>query len=253
MHRLFVKEIKIICLLSCIFLFMLFVFPVTVNAIQKLNETLDVNPLNYGAVGDGVEDDSVAVQKALTACSKKSLICKLPKGSVFYITQPLFLWGKASLVGEDKTATLLFNVKSSPYLLNIGISGRNKLELPFTGAISNITFKVIGGKSGRIIFFWRTSGASIIDNDFDVGEYSYSATSSGNDNAWVKNGFQNTIRKNITIMKNNVTATSGYIGSEGIGLGHFDGALIKDNVIIGVGDDPIGIHFSRNIKILNNC
>jgi len=217
-----------------------------------LKNSNEINVLQYGAIGDGITDDTLGLNKAFKVCSDKNLICKLPKNKIFLVTGALYLWGGASLIGEERMSTIKFKVSGLPYLLNIGISGRNKLEKSFTGIISKINFKIAGGKGGRIIFLWRTHSASIQNNSFDIGEYAYSATSSGNDNNWVKNGFKNTIRKNITIKHNIITAKVNNAGSEGIGLSSFDGALITDNIINGVGDDPIGIHSCKNIKILRN-
>lgn len=219
------------------------------SAYAKIAAEVDVSQY---AKGDGIIDDTENLQKALTICSEKGLTCRFPSGKNFLVTSPIYLWGDASLKGESGMGGITFNVKSSPYLMNVGISGPNKLEKPFTGAISGIRFNVKGGDGGRILFFWRTIGAGIYNNVFDVGGYAYSATSSGNDNAWVKNGFKNTIRKNITIVGNKIIAASNDIGSEGIGLGHFDGVLIGENTITGVGDDPIGIHSCKNVNIINN-
>jgi hypothetical protein len=212
----------------------------------------DIDVTQYGAKGDGKSDDTVTVQKALSYCSNTSVTCKIPANKTFLITQPLFLWGNANLQGEDGSGALVFNVASAPYLLNIGISGKNKSEAPFRGEISNILFKTIGGKGGRIIYFWRINGATIKKNTFVVGEYAYSATSSGNDNSWLINGFSNCIRKNVQISDNKIYASGKELGSEGIGLGNFDGAIISSNEIVGVGDDPVGIHFSNHIIIRNN-
>lgn len=219
------------------------------SAYAEMGAEVDVS---LYAKGDGMTDDTENLQKALTVCSEKGLTCRFPRGKNFLVTSPIYLWGDASLKAEGGTGAITFNVESSPYLLNVGISGRNKLEKPFTGVISGIKFNVKGGSGGRILFFWRTNGAGIYNNIFDVGGYAYSATSSGNDNAWVKNGFANTIRKNISIVGNKIIAASDNIGSEGIGLGHFDGVLIGGNTITGVGDDPIGIHFCKNVNIINN-
>lgn len=220
--------------------------------IDVSQKAVEIDPMSYGAKGDGIIDDTESLQRAFNICSRKGLTCKIPGGKNFLVTSPLFLWGQANIEGDKTKGLITFNVKSNPYLLNIGISARRKLAQPFSGSISGVHFKVVGGNEGRIIFFWRTDGAKILNNIFDVGGYAYSATSSGNDNNWVVNGFQNSIRKNISIMGNKVEATSNDSGSEGIGLGNFDGALISDNSIIGVGDDPIGIHFCKNIKIIKN-
>lgn len=217
----------------------------------KLENTNEINIMQFGAKGDGVTNDTVALQRAFKKCSNLGRVCRVPKDKTFLVTEPLFLWGKSSLVNEDGTGVIEFRVFKSLYLLNIGISGKNKIEEPFSGAISGVTFKVSGGNSGRIIYFWRTQGASIVDNIFDVGNYRYSATSSGNVNSWLKN-IKLYIRKNIVIKRNKIIAAADYLGSEGIGLGSFDGAIISDNIIIGVGDDPIGVHYSKNIKINNN-
>ncbi|MES2406651.1 MAG: hypothetical protein V4528_04925 [Pseudomonadota bacterium] len=239
-------------LIVVIILFQYICAAAAVEDIRLSQKAIEIDPLSYGAKGDGVTDDTESLQRAFNVCSRKGLICKIPGGRNFLVTSPLFLWGQASIEGDKTKGIITFNVKSSPYLLNIGISGRKKLAEPFSGNISGVHFKVIGGNEGRIIFFWRTDGAQILNNTFDVGRYAYSATSSGNDNNWVVNGFQNLIRKNISIIGNKIVASSNDSGSEGIGLGNFDGALISGNTIIGVGDDPIGIHFCKNIKILNN-
>jgi len=206
---------------------------------------------HYGAIGNGTADDTVVVQRALTKCSEDGLVCKVPKNKTFLITGPLFLWGKSSLIGQDDTGVIEFRVLNSRYLLNIGISGKNKIEEPFSGEITGVNFKVNGGSKGRIIFFWRTQGASIKNNIFDVGNYRYSATSSGNVKSWLKRAGLY-VRKNIEIKRNMVIAASDELGSEGIGLGGFDGAVISENTILNVGDDPIGVHYCKNIKIQDN-
>ena len=219
---------------------------------ELLQKAAEVDPMSYGAKGDGITDDTKSLQRAFNVCSNKSLTCIIPDGKNFLVTSPLFLWGKANIESNKAMGTITFNVQSAPYLLNIGISARRKPAQPFTGRISGVNFKVVGGSGGRIIFFWRTDGATIVNNTFDVGRYAYSATSSGNDNYWVVNGFTNSIRKNISIIGNKILATSNDSGSEGIGLGDFDGVLIGGNSIVGVGDDPIGIHSCKNVKIVRN-
>ena len=206
----------------------------------------------FGAKGDGRTDDSMNVQKALSYCSRWGATCKISANTTYLITQPLFLWGNSRLQGADGSGALVFSAASAPYLLNIGISRKNGLEAPFQGEISNVTFKVIGGSGGRIIYFWRTRNAEIDHNTFYVGNYPYSATSSGNDNDWVANGLANCVRESVTITGNKIFATAAEGGSEGIGLVNFDGAAISDNEVVGVGDDAVGIHFSKRVVVANN-
>jgi len=211
----------------------------------------DLDPMTQGAKGDGIADDTEPLQKALTICSNSGITCKISAGKNFLVTKPLYMWGNANLTGVDGSGSITFNV-NSPYLLNIGISGHNQLKPPYTGTISQLKFNVIGGTEGRIIFFWRTDGATITSNVFDVGLQRYSATSSGNDYKWLLDGPMHYIRKNIIISNNEIIATAKDLGSEGIGLGNFDGATIENNRVTGVGDDPIGVHFCKNVKVLRN-
>ena len=214
--------------------------------------SLEIDLGQFGARGDGQTDDSVNVQRALTYCSTRGATCRISANSKYLITQPLFLWGNAKLHGDDGTGELVFKVASAPYLLNIGISGMKDLAAIFRGEISNATFRVIGGSGGRIIYFWRTRDARIEHNAFYVGSYAYSATSSGNDNSWVVNGFSNCVRENIKITGNKIYASAAEAGSEGIGVANFNGAIISDNEVVGVGDDPVGIHFSAHVVVNNN-
>ena len=117
-----------------------------------------IDPISFGAIGDGVTDDTQAVQKALTLCSNQGKTCVVPAGKSFIVTAPLYIWGKAKLVGDKLQGSIVFNVGGSPYLMNVGISGPQRLEPPFSGEISGIAFKVVGGNGGRTLFFWRTKG-----------------------------------------------------------------------------------------------
>jgi len=194
------------------------------------------------------------IQPQLKLCSDRNLACVIK--NTITITETLFLWGDSCLTGGGE---LVFDIENipAPFLLNIGISGKNDgdnhLEAPFTGEISGLTFTInsTSKEVGRVVFFWRTHDAKILNNTFNMGVSYYSATSSGNKSHWLT-WIPNYIRKNITISNNRIYANGLNIGNEGFGLGFFDGVLISNNVIVGVGDDPIAVHYSENVKILNN-
>lgn len=171
----------------------------------------------------------------------------------FLITKELYLWGEGSLIGVDSTSMLLLRTGHVPYILNIGISGAQKFEEKWSGSIEHVTFRGVGPGTGRIIFLWRSEGGTISKNIFNVGAYGYGPTSSGNNHKVVRNGDANCIRKNIKITDNVILAEgTDVIGSEGIGLNQWDGAEIARNVVNGVGDDMIGVHFSSNVNIHDN-
>lgn len=203
-----------------------------------------------GAVGDGIVDDTLSVQRTLTYCSENNLTCYLPPHKRYLVTGPVFLWGGCSILGGTKSGFYLN--ASAPYIFNIGIKARQVLGNTWNGKIENVSFRVIGSGGGRILFFWRSDGASIIKNSFYLGESEYGPMSSGNNNNYVVNGNVNCIRKNITISNNRIYAETDIYGSEGIGLNQWDGAVIADNHVHGVSDDMIGIHFSNNIQIYGN-
>ena len=208
---------------------------------------------SHGAVGDGVSDDTVAVQLALTQCSNEGLICRVPRGHTFLITRPIYMWGGASLLGEDGTGTMHFTAPD-PFLFMIGISGVNIKEIPWFGTVKHVRFVVTSvgaAATGRLFFFFRTQFATLTQNAFYMGESTYSATSSHNANQ-VLSGIPNYVRKDITITHNRIEVRRGPNGSEGFGLQDFDGALIAHNTILGTADDAIGIHQCFNIKILHN-
>jgi hypothetical protein len=108
--------------------------------------------------------------------------------------------------------------------------------------------------SSRLIYFWRTSGASLIGNQFFLNYARYSATSSGNYSYYLYGN--NYIRKNLKIIDNTIDSKDftyqSVHGNEGIGLNGFDGARIEGNTIRGVADDIIGIHFSTDVLIRGN-
>jgi hypothetical protein len=205
--------------------------------------------------------DCNAVQFSLSTCSVNEYNCVIPTGKVCTVTSPLYMWGKSSLTSSGGGGITFAQSTANPYLFNLGISGpQNPSALTaniapvFTGKIAGVTFTMAGVQGvGRILYLWRTNGAVIDSNIFNIGAYNYSATSSGNNNSWVYNGA--TISTNVIISNNTVKATSAGNapnGNEGIAIGPFTTASIVGNTVIGVGDDPIAVHLSHHVKILNN-
>src|SRR5205823_14720942 len=85
-----------------------------VAALQVLNTT--INAKTYGAVGNGVTNDTAAIQAALTAAAATAVtafgrmvvpgICYLPAG-IYPISAPLVLPEKTILRGAGPTATTI--------------------------------------------------------------------------------------------------------------------------------------------------
>jgi hypothetical protein len=221
--------------------------------------------------------DTTNLQKALTYCSNNNLVCEIPAGVTYCVTKPIFMWGGAWLISSNHGGIKFNDTVADPaggHLFNLGISGKNTdgtsngnhLEAVFSGTISNVDFTVVGSPytqapylTGAVLYFWRTDGAKITNNYFNIGAFHYSGSTSTNNNDWVVGGSveQGTlIKRNITIKNNTILANAGEDGGEGFGLNDFSQtdqfSLIQGNVITGVGDDAIGLHFCKNVKVLSN-
>lgn len=216
------------------------------------SELLAVN-LNIGGLGDGTTDETTTVQTAFSDCSANGKTCVVESGKNYRVTGPLYFYGTGSLTCADSTSKITFDVGTTKYPVQIGLSSSLTSATAWSGTISNCTFVMAGGTvSGRLLWLARSSGATITGNIFYPGNLKYSLTGSGVDATYLV-GAGNYTRSNLTISSNVVAAGADNSGSEGIGLEGFSTATITGNTISGVGDDPIGIHLSSsNITITNN-
>lgn len=80
---------------------------VTRTAQSKMRDVVSVR--DFGAVGDGVADDTAAIQNAINSGSKNVY---LPAGT-YRITSPLTMAGGVSLIGANKTGTIIFKSTST--------------------------------------------------------------------------------------------------------------------------------------------
>lgn len=95
--------------------------PTTVQA--KLRETISVK--DFGAVGDGVTDDTAAIQAAANAASGQILI--FPPGE-YVVTNGFGMTGDGSII-SGYGATLLYGATTAPFFHCIRISGNNTAVL----------------------------------------------------------------------------------------------------------------------------
>jgi hypothetical protein len=116
-----------------------------------------INVLDYGAVGDGVADDTVAIQAALDAVASKSAssiggTVFLPSGR-YLITAPLGISLGTSILGETSG---LVGIAPSPN------SGTTFVLSPYlaNGATQWTTSTLNAGNtiSGRVLFYMKGSG-----------------------------------------------------------------------------------------------
>ena len=134
----------------------------TAKSSQKSDREIDIIDLyKYGAIGDGIADDTLAVQKAFDAASSGNLL-RIPQGK-FRITAPVALKGLINIIGYgaetsevilDKAATFQYVGKSANDYDSDQITIRNvgfrcaKSRPRSAGAVFDISFS--GGKGGTI-------------------------------------------------------------------------------------------------------
>ena len=222
-------------------------------------ESVDVT--TFGVVANGIADDTVPMQTALTHCSEGRLTCVVPRGARIRITKPLYLWSGGSLRGERGSEFLLAMADDADrFVFNLGIRGRQRIAQPHTGSISGLKFRILAGPSdkwaddkspisGRVIQFWNVDGSRIQGNWFSLGSFFYGATAAQKNKAWLT-GPQS--RRGIKILDNEVHAEAVAHGMEGLSVGYCSEVEIRGNLVVGVGDDPIGIHFCEDVVVAKN-
>ena len=90
-------------------------YTITIDGYSVITKTLDesgsVNVRDFGALGDGIHDDTMAIQSAMLACPKDGVV-HIPEG-VYHI-KPLFLKSRQT-IELVKGATLLGNTNRNEY------------------------------------------------------------------------------------------------------------------------------------------
>ena len=129
----------------------------TVDA--KLKDTVSVK--DFGAVGDGVTDDTAAIQAAINYSSSNGLVLRVPPNT--YLTKALSMKTNLTLVGEGYLSC--FSLNESQYLL----------ANPVVATVSNVfisNIRFVGNKatytsSGGGIYFARGNNYKVTNCVFE--------------------------------------------------------------------------------------
>ncbi len=95
--------------------------------------SVGVNAINYGAVGDGVADDTAAIQAAIDACPQGQAVY-LPDGD-YYLTDTLHVPSQVVIRGESRMGTVL-KMDHSEHGIFIGSYSNSSAEFDITGGLS---------------------------------------------------------------------------------------------------------------------
>lgn len=146
------------------------------SALKKLKDTQpDYDVKLYGAVGDGIADDTVAIQKAIDANNSVLLF-----DGTFRITSELIVSGKTDFTIFSESATLLLDIPeatvSGKYCINVSdcvnFSAQGRLYLTSTSTL-DVKPAVANVDAGGGIIVTGSRSTTIddvfIDGPFDTG------------------------------------------------------------------------------------
>lgn len=128
-----------------------------------LGSSLVSTPQWYGAVGDGVADDSVAIQAAIDSLASTGGVVYFPKATRYLFATALTVPGSVYLVGDGKYASILrysgTGVAISPSSTDVKTIGVADLTIDVTGnnAVCLDAARIISG-SFRSVRFRSPSG-----------------------------------------------------------------------------------------------
>lgn len=141
---------------------------VTRTTTDKLNEQISVK--DFGAIGDGVADDTVAFQRALTA--SKSVF--VPKG-IYRITSTIVLGDGQSLVGVGDASELRTTLSIT--LIQIGGSYNHIANLKLFGGDVGLKFAGISGPCVNNavvdVSVWQSQTGILLDGGTDTNKPVY--------------------------------------------------------------------------------
>jgi len=210
--------------------------------------TTGIYPQWFGAKGDGLADDTVALQNTLHLSSDTGIPIIITEGSMFKTTDRLYCYGKCTMKGSGENCVISLDETIADHWINIGISAFSIEGDWATGSFEQVHFQINNSSfAGDALFLHRVNGFSLKNCIFTLNN-SCSGIKAGNNPAFTLNPYHN----NIEITGCRMIASQEAEGGKGIDLSHSTTVTITDNYIFGIGDDPIALHDCEDFKIENN-
>jgi len=215
-----------------------------------------LNVRDFGAVGDGSRDDTVAIQTALDQVAVVSGTLVFPPG-LYLVSDHLWVGGETSLAGQPGAEIRLAAPPTyGSQWVSFGGTGYGQPANRWTGTVQNITWSVAAtaatGDHLRMFNITNAVGATVADCTFDVtaaGTAPIGPIIGGTNVNFVPGPVT---RQNIQIVHNRCVAAQDDQGSEGMSLGFARGCLFSGNYVFGFGDDAIAGHNCADVAIIGN-
>ena len=217
------------------------------SKVQKLMDGF-TTPEQYGARGDGVTDDTEAVQAAFNSGEFIVLNNK------YKITNTLFIDGNKTIIGKGTIYSYLPAVETDEYLILLGATSLGVAGEVFRGTIDGINFEIHNGNYNVVIGGYNSDNTVIRNCTFDCqnGNVKNKVIFFGNNATVVPNNSQN---KNYLIDNCyfifDSTPTTAQNPCENIGIELRKNVTISNNTVVH-GIDDMGIHQCANVNIIGN-
>jgi hypothetical protein len=216
-----------------------------------------LDPRDYGAVGDGATDDTAALNLALDAALVGNGVVLLTPGA-YRCTGTLFLDGAASLVGSPGAELIVSaaGAVTGGWQIHLAVGTRARWQ----GQIRGVTWRAapeLGSGVTHLVNLFDAIDYEIVGNRF-YGFTSCSVVKGANNTAWAED--DGAVRRRGLYAFNLIDCTQPRTGggeglsvSKGKGPDNWaDGMRFIANEVIGVGDDPIGIHGGQDVEVIGN-
>jgi len=221
-----------------------------------------INPRDYGVVGNGKVDDSIALNKCLKAASDTGKTVLIGAGMSIRVTSSLFIYGNASIVGENRESSLIIlqTLSGEPpapdHWFHCGIAGGSTVPQTWRGRIDNVQF-LLKTPTAEVITFHAAENfvfTNCIIDQVALGHQAGNCLKSGFSNLCSPGG--SCIPRYGQVTNNTLRAWADGApvggGGGGINLGNADSILIAGNHIEGFGDDAIAVISCQNCVIRDN-
>lgn len=210
-----------------------------------------ITPEMFGAAGDGVTNDTAAVQAALDANGTTVVL-----NGEYRIEDTLCVSGHKNIIGSGTIYAYLPGSAPDEYIFAFGCTTLGVTGAPYTGIIEGIKIALITGNISYGLGFGNAKDTVIrnIIMDFSAGNCH---------NKFIFFGHNIDIASPVSSKKNFIIEGSLFISDADPNSGRnvcetisfangHSHITVKDNIILNCKDDGVAVHNCKDISIINN-